>query len=191
MGYEPSDGDLPTDDFLGDTHEYTHGETLSPDEYESLKTLNTELVNANRNQTSVLILGSYDRDKKPRLLYIKDSLAQSPTCNPYLMEDFADLNAVVKFQLVADQSDYIVGIVEDDQGGFQLEMGMTIVLARYFNRCTVLKRTYPEKGDRNVYNWMLQNGVFDLFDMHGRLREWGDDTPFETAAGNVVDDLIK
>lgn len=51
---------------------------------------------------------------------------------------------------------------------------MLIALMEYFDRCHLLKRTYPREKEREVYNWMLDAGVFEMFRYNGKLREWED-----------------
>ncbi len=175
--------------------EYHYRDTLQPQEYEALMELGAQLVPVPKSASRCFILGSYDEqaNEKQRLTYLRDEIESRPDVNAraYLMEDFPDgLHPKVKFQLLADYSDYVVGICEHDHGGFQLELGMLITLQKYFDRSHLLKREYPSETEREKYNWMLDAGVFEMFDFDDRLRRWDDKQEFQVEAATLISELL-
>lgn len=98
------------------------------------------------------------------------------------------MNTYLKFRLIADYTNYIVGIAEHDRGGFLVEQGYFTALDRYFAKTHVFKRDYhrlnSNEFDMNIdsndpYSGM-QTAIFDLLEEAGRLCEW-----------TTEDDLIK
>lgn len=174
MSEGPGGGKLP-DGLLQRVRQYHHKETLPPEEYEALTHLVTEVVNPGIYDKQVFIIGSYDDDEKARLMGLRHAIntVENADYRAFLMEDLpSGLHPIVSFQLIADYSDHIVGVCEHDRGGFQLELGVIIALTRYFDRSHLLKRKYPNGQDREHFNWMLQVGVFEMFEYAGRLLEW-------------------
>lgn len=193
MDKESNSGNLGGNQLLQKAQEYHFRETLPPEEYEALLDMGAELVNPGLYDSQVFVLGSYATGEKQRLIHLKDEVNnwQGGNCRAYLMDDFADgLHPVVKFRLIADYSDFILGICEHDQGGFQLELGMLLVLTGYQNRSHLLKRTYPTKVEHEKYNWMLGAGAFDLFDYQNRLREWETSSEFQIEARELLNDIL-
>lgn len=151
-----------TSGFLARAREYHHRESLSPEEYEALMELGAELVQPSTYDDQCFVLGSYDSGEKQRLEYVCQSIDgwSSGNHRAYLMEEFTDdLHPIVEFRLIADYSDHVIGVFEHDQGGFQFELGMLILIDEYRDRSTILKRTYPsENEEHDKYNWMLDRG---------------------------------
>lgn len=191
---ESKDG-VPPQELLQRARERHHRDTLPPEEYEALMEMGAELVSSSTCDARCFILGSYDTEanEKQKLVYLRREIEDwdGTDCRAYLMEDFTDgLHPMVKFKLIADHSDYILGICEHDHGGFQLELGMLIALMEYFDRCHLLKRTYPEKTERKKYNWMLDAGAFKMFDYDGRLQEWEDTREYRVEVTNLLSELL-
>lgn len=192
MENDGSNGGQPNTSLLQMARGYHYRDSLTNEEYEALKSLNTQLVNVSQSDGQFFILGSYENGKKGKLIDVKKAINQWPgtNCSAYLMEDFpGGLPSVVKFRLIADNSDYVIGICEDDKGGFQLELGMVIVLSEYFERTHLLKREYTGKKDEQKYSWMLRSGVFDQFQHHDRLWEWQTPQDFAQEAASLINRL--
>jgi len=51
-------------------------------------------------------------------------------------------NTYLKFRLLADYTDFIVGVAEHAQGGFLVEQGYFTALEEYFTKTHVFKREY-------------------------------------------------
>lgn len=155
--------------------------------------LGAQLVPPSTCEAQCFILGSYNEDEKAKLLHAQRKVERwgSGNYRAYLMEDFADgLHPMIKFRLIADYSDHIIGICEHDQGGFQLELGMLVALMGYFDQCHLLKRKYSPKTEREQYNWMLDAGVFEMFDYGNRLREWEDGDEFSNEVSDLLFELL-
>lgn len=174
--------------------EYDHRESLPPEEYEALMSLGADLANSSIYDAQCFILGSYHPDKKPRLEQLRQTICDWPGGNyrAYLMEDFPDgLHPIVEFQLLADYSDHVIGVIEHDKGGFQLELGMIVLAHEFRDRFSLLKRTYPtEDEEHEKYNWMLDAGAFDLFEYYGDLWEWDETGEFDTRVDELLTDLL-
>ena len=180
-------------DLLERARRYHYRETLPPEEYEALMGLGAQLVDPSVYDAQCFILGSYASGEKERLEYVRREINQWPGGNyrGYLMEEFPDgLHPIVEFQLIADYSDYLIGICEHDSGGFQLELGMLLAITEYRGRCSLLKRKYPKKKEHEKYNWMLGAGAFELFEYHGDLWEWHDEAEFEDAVEGVLREIL-
>lgn len=89
-------------------------------------------------------------------------------------------NTYFKFRVLADYTDYIVGVAEHARGGFLVEQGYFTALETYFAKTHVLKREYTDLdsddidtgvGAENPYSGM-QTAIFEMLDEVGRLCEW-------------------
>lgn len=196
MDGKASKNRLRPKELLQRAQQYNYRNSLPPEEYEALTRMLPELQRPMAYDSQCFILGSYDAEaeEKQKLLYLKGEIENwtGENCRPFLMEDFPDgLHPMMKFRLIADYSDYIIGICEHDKGGFQLELGMLIVLMGYFDRCRLLKRRYPsDKEERETYNWMLDAGVFEMFEYHDRLWEWEDTREYKVEVTNVLSQVL-
>lgn len=171
---------------------YDHRDTLPPEEYEALTELVFELAPRPMYDLQCFVLGSYNTDanEKQKLRDLQQTVESwtGENCRAYLMEDFTDgLHPRTKFKLIADNSDYILGVCEHDKGGFQLELGMLISHRQYLENGYLLKRRYPsEEKEREKYNYMLSVGVFEMFGYGERLREWEDTQEYEVAINKML-----
>ncbi|OAQ54482.1 hypothetical protein HTG_02720 [Natrinema mahii] len=86
----------------------------------------------------------------------------------------------LKFRLLADYADYIVGVSEHDSGGFLVEQGYFTALEQYFEKTDVFKRTYEdltpadletEADPENPYSGM-QTAIFEMLADGDRLCVW-------------------
>lgn len=80
-------------------------------------------------------------------------------------------NPVYKFMVLADHSNFIVGVVEHDKGGFLIEKGIISIKKKYRDKTYILKKIYNDKKDREIYSWM-QIGVFNIINNENRLYTW-------------------
>jgi len=196
MSRQASNDSVRPQELLQRAREHDFRTSLPPEEFESLMHLGSQLTRPPMYDSQCFVLGSYNTEanEKQKLLYLCEQIESwtGENCRAYLMEDFDDdLHPMVKFKLIADHSDYIVGICEHDEGGFQLELGMLIALMDYFERCYLLKRAYPsEDTEHEKYNWMLSAGVFDMFSYGDRLREWEDAREFKVEVTNVLSEVL-
>ena len=91
-----------------------------------------------------------------------------------------DTNTYLKFRLLADYTDVIVGIAEHAQGGFLVEQGYFTALEEYFTKTHMFKRKYDTLDAdaidtsidiTNPYSGM-QTAIFEMLDSAGRLCRW-------------------
>lgn len=189
-------GEPETADELAEkADEYLYETTLTPEEYESLKQSVVELSPIFSADRAYFILGSYGQPEIHRLQLVKDRLNRRTDAYAFLMVDIKSewTNTYLKFRLLADYTDLIVGVAEHAQGGFLVEQGYFTALEEYFRKTHVFKREYddidPDTLDTTVdiddpYSWM-QISIFEMLDEGGRLYRW----TTENELIEVVEDL--
>lgn len=166
-------GELPgLPEIAAKADEYLRDANLSLEEYEELSDAVSELAPLVRTDASYFVLGSYGRDEIRRLQLVKDRLNRRPNAYAFLMVDVRGewKNGVLKFRVLADFADYVVGVVEHDRSGFLVEQGLFVAEESYFEKTHVLRREYEGESP---YSWM-QESVFALLDEEGRLYAWED-----------------
>lgn len=162
--------------------EYLHEASLTPAEYAALKRSVAELTPIFSADTAYFVLGSYGRPEIRRLQLVKDRLNRRPETYAFLMVDVRSewTNTYLKFRLLADYTDVIVGVAEHSRGGFLVEQGYFTALEEYFTKTHVFKREYDaldaDAVDTAVdpdepYSGM-QTSVFAMLDDVGRLCRW-------------------
>ncbi|MDY7081528.1 MAG: hypothetical protein SXQ77_03770 [Halobacteria archaeon] len=168
--------DISIDELKQKAEEYLQTEGLTLEENRGLLSSLYEL-NPVIHKQSYFILGSYGRDEIENLNHVKDKLSKRDGVYAFLMIDVRGewVNSIFKFRVLADYSDYIVGVCEHNKGGFLVEQGMFVVEDSYFGKTYILKRKYDGRNDDDTYSWM-QMGVFELLDNECRLYEWHDKT---------------
>jgi len=175
--------------------EYLHETSLTPSEYEALKQSIAELSPIFTTEAAYFVLGSYGRPEIHRLQLVKDRLNRRADTYAFLMVDIRSewVNTYLKFRILADYTDFIVGVVEHDQGGFLIEQGYFTVLEEYFSKTYVLKREYesvsPDEVDTGVnleypYSGM-QTAIFDMLADVDRLYSWTTEEELIECAGEV------
>ncbi|QLG28676.1 hypothetical protein HUG10_14485 [Halorarum halophilum] len=177
-----SEESVTVDELAERAHEYLHEASLTPAEYEALKQSVAELAPIFSAERSYFVLGSYGRPEIRRLQLVKDRLNRQPDAYAFLMVDIRSewTNTYLKFRLLADYTDVIVGVAEHGQGGFLVEQGYFTALETYFAKTHVFKREYDTvDADAidtaididNPYSGM-QTAIFEMLDDAGRLCRW-------------------
>lgn len=163
-------------------NEYLHETSLTPEEYEALKQSVAELTSVFSAERSFFVLGSYGQPEIRRLQLVKDRLNRQPGAYAFLMVDVRSewTNTYLKFRILADYTDVIVGVVEHAQGGFLVEQGYFTALEAYFAKTHVFKREYDTLDTDgidtgvdidNPYSGM-QTAIFEMLDDARRLCRW-------------------
>jgi hypothetical protein len=163
-------------------NEHLHDTSLSPEEYEALKHSVAELSPIFSVDRAYFVLGSYGRPEIHRLQLVKDRLNRRTNTYAFLMVDIRQewVNTYLKFRILADYTDFIIGVSEHDQGGFLVEQGYFTALETYFQKTHVLKREYTgltsedvetNANTENPYSGM-QKAIFEMLDGAGRLYIW-------------------
>jgi len=163
-------------------NEHLHDTSLSPEEYEALKHSVAELSPIFSVDRAYFVLGSYGRPEIHRLQLVKDRLNRRTNTYAFLMVDIRQewVNTYLKFRILADYTDFIIGVSEHDQGGFLVEQGYFTALETYFQKTHVLKREYTgltsedvetNANTENPYSGM-QKAIFEMLDEAGRLYIW-------------------
>ncbi|MFP8890643.1 hypothetical protein ACLI4U_12820 [Natrialbaceae archaeon A-CW2] len=177
-----SEDPVTVDELAEKADEYLHEATLTPEEYEALKQSVAELTPIFSATNSYFVLGSYGRPEIHRLQLVKDRLNRQPDAYAFLMIDIRSewTNTYLKFRLLADYTDFIVGVAEHAQGGFLVEQGYFTALEEYFTKTHVFKREY-DSLDANSINTSIniddpysgmQTAIFEMLDDAGRLCQW-------------------
>ena len=190
-----SDTPPTVEDVAERAERYLHETTLSPEEYEEIKRSVAELSPIFSADVSYFVLGSYGEAEIRRLQLVKDRLKQRPGAYAFLMVDIRGewTNTYLKFRLLADYADAIVGVAEHGRGGFLVEQGYFTALEDYFAKTHVLKREYedldPGTLDTGVdpedpYSGM-QTAVFEMLDDAGRLCRWATEDDLATCADGL------
>jgi len=177
-----SEAPITVDELAEKADEYLHETSLTPEEYEALKQSVAELTPIFSAENSYFVLGSYGQPEIRRLQLVKDRLNRRSGTYAFLMVDIRSewTNTYLKFRLLADYADMIVGVAEHAQGGFLVEQGYFTALEEYFAKTHVFKREYEtldledvETGvtSENPYSGM-QTAIFEMLDDSGRLCRW-------------------
>lgn len=170
------------DELAERTETHLHKTSLTPEEYETLKQSVAELSPLFSADRAYFVLGSYGRPEIRRLQLVKDRLNRRPDAYAFLMVDIRSewVNTYLKFRLLADYTDSIVGVTEHSQGGFLVEQGYFTALEKYFAKAHVCKREYDtvEADDidtgadiENPYSG-IQTAIFEMLAEQGRLYRW-------------------
>jgi len=174
---------------------YLHETSLTPEEYESLKQSVGELTPIFSAEQAYFILGSYGQPEIDRLQLVKDRLNERPGVYAFLMVDIRKewTNTYLKFRLLADYTDVIVGVAEHAHGGFLVEQGYFTALEEYFAKTHVFKREYEsldldeldtEVDGEDPYSAM-QTGIFEMLDDAGRLCRWATEDDLVACVENL------
>jgi hypothetical protein len=180
-----SEDPVTVDELAEKADEYLHETSLTPSEYEALKRSVAELTPIFSAAISYFVLGSYGTPEIGRLQVVKDRLNRQPDAYAFLMVDIRGewTNTYLKFRLLADYTDIIVGVAEHAQGGFLVEQGYFTALEEYFAKTHVFKREYntvdadmldTKVAVENPYSGM-QTAIFEMLDDAGRLCRWTTD----------------
>jgi hypothetical protein len=118
-----SEDPVTVDELAEKADEYLQGASLTPPEYEALKQSVAELAPIFSAANSYFVLGSYGTLEIRRLQVVKDRLNRQPVAYSFLMVDIRVewTNTYLKFRLLADYTDIIVGVAEHAKGGFLVE----------------------------------------------------------------------
>lgn len=162
--------------------DYLHETSLTPSEYEALKQSIAELTPIFTTERAYFVLGSYGRPEIHRLQLVKDRLNRRADTYAFLMVDIRSewVNTYLKFRILADYTDFIIGVTEHDQGGFLIEQGYFTVLEEYFAKTYVLKREYESVDSADIDTGVdlekpysgMQTAIFEMLADAGRLYTW-------------------
>ncbi|WP_435156768.1 hypothetical protein [Haladaptatus sp. DFWS20] len=176
------ESDVSVEELTEKADEYLYDHSLSPKEYEALKHNVAELSPIFTTENAYFVLGSYGRPEIRRLQLVKDRLNRRTNTYAFLMVDIRSewTNTYMKFRVLADYTDVIVGIAEHARGGFLVEQGYFTALEEYFMKTHVFKREYDtldaddletSVDPEHPYSGM-QTPIFEMLATAGRLCEW-------------------
>ena len=185
-------------DVVEQAESYLHETSLTPEEYEALKQSVGELAPIFSAEQAFFILGSYGQPEIERLQLVKDRLNRRPGAYAFLMVDVRRewTNTYLKFRLLADYTDVIVGVAEHAHGGFLVEQGYFTALEEYFTKTHVFNREYDtldldeldtEVDSEDPYSAM-QTGIFEMLDDAGRLCRWATEDDLVACVENLPEE---
>lgn len=170
---------------------------LEPHERNLLLELDRELTRiSNLSDGIAFVLGSYDDTKRKRLSDVGDCLenwchgdVHAVPMDGFLSDADGDIQGHLKFKIIATKADVIVGVLDDDRGGFTYEQAIIAENPDFFSKTYVLKRSYPTQLEHSQYNWMQATSFFDELDRVGRLYEWTTDESYDQARNRAMRDI--
>lgn len=186
-GSTPSETDL-----VDSVEQHTHT-PLTPEEYEQIKPDISSIVPHLVQYNAYFVCGEYDgREREQRLETVCERLSElhrvrGDDSHCFLMKDVKTdyLNGRTKFCVIADHVDRIVVVCERDRGGALTEQGIVSSSQQYFEKTSIMKRSYDPSEEKSQYSWMQSNGVFDDFGRADRLFEWTNEEELEALCGEV------
>jgi hypothetical protein len=171
-----SEDPVTVDELAEKADEYLYEASLTPEEYEALKQSVAELTPIFSAENSYFVLDSYGKPEIRRLQLVKDRINRQPGAYAFLMVDIRSewTNTYLKFRLLADYTDIIVGVAEHAQGGFLVEQGYFTALEEYFAKTRVFKREYnPVDADAIDTNVDVENPYSGMqTDLRNARRCW-------------------
>ncbi|WP_226042338.1 hypothetical protein [Natrinema sp. DC36] len=173
---------VTVDELAEKAESHLHESSLTPAEYEALKHSVAELSPVLTTERTYFVLGSYGRPEIHRLQLVKDRLNRRSDSYAFLMVDIRSewTNTYLKFRILSDYADIIVGVTEHDRGGFLVEQGYFTALEQYFAKTYVLKRAYDDLADADIETVVdlekpysgMQTAIFDMLADADRLCVW-------------------
>lgn len=159
----------------------------TPREVQNLTyTIHDHLLPVTEADIPIFVLGSYDDNEEWRLKLVKEELEEvyaergNSAAYPFKMNDIAGFDDMwvssdVKFRLLADVAQVIVGVVEHDRGGFVYEQGILGSNPKYQRKTVLLKKEYEtEDEEHEYYSAMQSSGLFSELEAADRLLKWQD-----------------
>lgn len=184
-GPHESEDDSDPSNVLSRAREY-HYRKLNKWEAEAVRRISTTLARARIEHDHIFfVLGSFEEGSRGKLKELQTLIDEweGTDCKAFLMDDLGgdvegDIYGLMKFRVIADEIDHVIGVCEHDRGGFLIEQGIISTVDRYTDRSHLLKRKYGEEQEREQYSWMQSSGVFRVFAFKERLLEWRNDSEF-------------
>jgi hypothetical protein len=170
------------------------------DSYEQAKAIHKaskrDLARYMRADTVLFVIGNYDDQQKDRLEDVRDQLSELRAGDEaFILEDIdpnieAWENFYVKFRVLLEGSDNVIGVFEDNDGGHELELGEADLSTTY-----ILKRDYGEASiDNDVeyekYDAMLGT-LFEMMDDRGHLISWTSEEELRDAVEEISETLTR
>ena len=148
-------------DVLSRAREY-HYRKLNRWEAEAIRRISTTLPQTRMEHEHVFfVLGSFEEGNREKLEQLQTLIDdwEGANCKAFLMDDLGrdeegDIYGLMKFRVIADEVDHIIGVCEHDRGGFLIEQGIISIVDEYTNQSHLLKRKYGEEQEREQYSWM-------------------------------------
>jgi len=189
----PMTGPFTLESIIGDLNLLLPGE-IPPEKIEQLHTASlNEIKRLASSDTIILVLGNYSKPQISRVKQVRDELSRSDFRVAYILKEVdpdmtAWENFYIKFRVLLKRSDCIVAVVEDNDGGHELELGEVDL-----DQLHVLKRDYSGPSiDSDIeyerYDAMIST-MFDLLDQRGRLHEWTTEPELEDQIDKLESEL--
>jgi len=183
-------GPFAASTLIGNTEFYLGG----IESYEQVKAIHKaskrDLSRYIRADTVIFVIGNYDDPQKERVEAVRDQLSDLRAGDEaFILEDIdpetiAWENFYVKFRVLLEGSDCVIGVFEDNDGGHELELGEADLSSTY-----ILKRDYGQASiDDDVeyekYDAMLGT-LFEMMDNRGHLLSWTSEDELRDAVEEI------
>jgi len=154
-------------------------EELEPDEASELMSFCSEEIDQlyMPSQNSYVVLGSYDDGYIENTSAVENELNKRMGSYAFLVADLPDLDIRdtlpkfrIKFHLICEHVDYIVGVYEDDVGGEIGELGK--ISEMYLGKTHILAREYPDEEE--PYSSPTRDDL-KVFDLNDRCYWWSNE----------------
>lgn len=175
---------------------------LTREQYNSLyEVIHRDCVRLAKADQLYFVLGNYEEQtgQRGRLETVRDTISDYPCFEAFLMEEIDPDNEAwenwwLKFQALLNRADYAILVLEDNEGGHELEAGELNLEETY-----VLKRDYlrPDGSLNNEveharYDGMLAHKLKEL-ESRGRVYNWtlhqtGERDTLDRATRRMVED---
>lgn len=151
------------------------------DSYEQAKAIHEaskrDLGRYMQADTVLFVIGNYDTPQKDRIEDVRETLSElRPGDEAFILEDIdpeltAWENFYVKFRVLLEGSDYVIGVFEDNDGGHELELGeadlsTTYILKRDYSNASIDNDVEYEKFDAMI------GTLFEMMDDREHLVSW-------------------
>lgn len=165
---------------IEETREIRQGD-LSPEEFSEIyDTIHTDCNRLGKASRLYFVLGNYDEPagQRQRVEEVRDYISEYPEFEGFLMDEVDPDTEVwdnfyYKFCVFKSRADHLVTVVEDSDGGHELEVGEADT-----GRLRVLKRDYynsdgseDTETEHARYDGMLAH-KFEELEQMGRLYRW-------------------
>lgn len=163
-----------------DTVELKQG-TLSRSEYNKLyKIIHRDCETIADAERLYFVIGNFDRQdgRRERLENVRDCISEYPNFEAFLMDEIDEddemwANWYLKFEIFYRRADDVVAVVEDNDGGHELEIGevdndeLWILKRDYYNS----DGTEDTETEHEMYDGMLAK-LFEHLERHGQVYHW-------------------
>lgn len=167
------------------------GLSFTPEQHQRLKQLlHEDLTEIAYSDRRYLVAGAASEEAAERRFLVCELLDERPDATAFRLEDFGftrdDLPLwAAAFEILCEQASYVVGVVEDFDGGYVWELGLAFYREIRL-KLWILKRVYDDATlQREQYdNGMAASHMAALMQT-GRVLEWSDEADLRETVAEI------